>query len=84
MRDTGKGMDPETLAALNRRMTERQTAQPSGTNGFGLVNVNLRIRLYYNQAEGLHIESRQEGTEVRFRVPLKTREEIENDQGLSG
>ena len=82
--DTGKGMDEETLAALQSRMAEKQLAQMPGVHGFGLVNVNLRIRLYYNQSEGLDIESGRDGTRVSFRVPCRTREEIENDQSLSG
>lgn len=82
--DTGKGMDAETLSALRERMAEKQVAQTPGVRGFGMVNVNLRIRLYYNQAEGLHIESGADGTRVSFCVPCRTREEIENDQSLSG
>ena len=82
--DTGKGMDAETLSALRERMAEKQVAQTPGVRGFGMVNVNLRIRLYYNQPEGLHIESGANGTRVSFCVPCRTREEIENDQSLSG
>ena len=44
--------------------------------GYGLSNVDRRIRLYYDQEEGLSIESGPEGTRVSFRVPRKTREEI--------
>lgn len=82
--DTGKGMDESTLAALRARMAEKQMAQTPGVHGFGLVNVNLRLRLYYNQTEGLRIESGAEGTRVSFCVPCRTREAIENDQSLSG
>ncbi len=82
--DTGKGMDAETLSALRERMAQKQVAQAPGVRGFGMVNVNLRIRLYYNQTEGLHIESGAQGTRVSFCVPCRTREEIENDQSLSG
>ncbi len=82
--DTGKGMDAETLSALRLRMSEKQMVQTPGVHGFGLVNVNLRIRLYYNQAEGLMITSGSDGTQVSFCVPCRTREEIENDQGISG
>ena len=82
--DTGKGMDESTLAALRTRMAEKQMAQTPGVHGFGLVNVNLRLRLYYNQTEGLRIESGAEGTRVSFCVPCRTREAIENDQSLSG
>ena len=82
--DTGKGMDEETLKALRARMAEKQMAKMPGVHGFGLVNVNLRLRLYYSLPEGLEIESGPEGTRVSFRVPCRTREEIESDQSLSG
>ena len=84
VKDTGRGMDPETLGALRRRLAEKQSAQTPGGSGFGLVNVNLRLRLYYNSKDGLSIESGLEGTTVSFCVPRRTREEIENDQSLSG
>ena len=85
VQDTGKGMDAATLEELNRRMAEGQPTVASGTGGFGLVNVNLRIRLYYNQQEGVHIESGPGGTTVWLRVPCRTREEIERDeQNVSG
>ena len=85
VQDTGKGMDAATLAVLQERMAEGQPTVASGTGGFGLVNVNLRIRLYYNQTEGVHIESGTGGTTVWFRVPCRTKEEIEQEaQGASG
>ena len=40
------------------------------------MNVNLRIRLYYNQPEGLKIDSGPEGTSVTIRVPCRTKDEI--------
>ena len=83
--DTGKGMDEETLNALRTRMAEGRPTVASGTGGFGLVNVNLRIRLYYNQTEGLQIASDTSGTRVSLRVPCRTKEEIiRDDQGVSG
>ena len=83
--DTGKGMDPQTLEALKKRMAEGRPSVASGTGGFGLVNVNLRIRLYYNQQEGVHIESGPGGTTVEIRVPCRTWEEIvRDDQSVSG
>ena len=85
VRDTGRGMSLEQLTALRERMAAGQPTVASDTGGFGLVNVNLRIRLYYNQPEGLQIESGPEGTTVRLRVPCRTREEIgSDDQGVSG
>ena len=79
--DTGKGMSPEALRQVRERM--RETAPPAlsaTTGGFGLVNVNLRLRLYYNQTDGLTIESGSGGTTVSFRVPCRTPEELELDE----
>ena len=85
VRDTGLGMTPEQLNELNERMKkEIPTVSEGGSGGFGLVNVNLRIRLYYNQEAGLKIESSTDGTEVSFRVPCKVREEIFEDESISG
>ena len=84
VQDTGKGMDQETLENLRAHLAQEAPVHTSGTNGFGLVNVNLRIRLYYNEPEGLSIESGPEGTTVSFKVPCKTVEDLENDEGVSG
>ncbi len=82
--DTGLGMTPDQLRDLNERMKKGQPSVSEGSGGFGLVNVNLRIRLYYNQEEGLMIESNSEGTKVTFRVPCRSREEIFEDESVSG
>ncbi len=84
VKDTGLGMTEKQLKDLNDRMKKGQPAVSEGSGGFGLVNVNLRIRLYYNQPDGLRIESGPEGTEVSFKVPLRTREEIFEDESISG
>ena len=82
--DTGTGMTEERLNTLKERMKKGQPSVSGGNGGFGLVNVNLRIRLYYNQPEGLQITSDKNGTDIRFRVPCRTREEISEDEGVSG
>ena len=82
--DTGTGMTTEQLQELNERMKEGQPTVSRGTGGFGLVNVNLRIRLYYNQSEGLKIVSDENGTMVSFRVPCRTKEEIAENESFSG
>lgn len=82
--DTGCGMTKEQLANLNERMSKGQPSVSEGSGGFGLVNVNLRIRLYYNQTEGLKIESNEEGTKVSFSVPMRLREEIVEHESVSG
>ncbi len=82
--DTGTGMTEEQLNELNERMKKGQPTVSEGSGGFGMVNVNLRIRLYYNQPEGLHIVSSSAGTSVSFRVPCKSKEEISEDESISG
>ena len=77
-------MTKEQLANLNERMSKGQPSVSEGSGGFGLVNVNLRIRLYYNQTEGLKIESNEEGTKVSFSVPMRLREEIVEHESVSG
>jgi len=84
VRDTGLGMTPDQLKELNDRMKKGQPSVSEGNGGFGLVNVNLRIRLYYNQEDGLKIVSNADGTEVSFSVPCKSREEIFEDESVSG
>ena len=84
VKDTGSGMNKEQLDDLNERMKKGQPTVSEGGGGFGLVNVNMRIRLYYNQAEGLNIKSDSDGTEVSFRVPYRTKEEIFEHESVSG
>ncbi len=85
--DTGRGMTPEQLKALEESLhTETPTAQTvlePGHSGFGMRNVDLRIRLYYKKQTGLLVQSGPEGTEVSFTIPIRTREEIDNDESLS-
>jgi len=82
--DTGTGMTREQLDGLLERMKKGQPTVSEGSGGFGMVNVNLRIRLYYNQPEGLNIISNEEGTSVSFRVPCRTKEEITENESVSG
>ena len=81
--DTGKGMDQQTLEEVKSCMRDGKPAKSrervSGSSGFGMSNVNQRIRLYYNQTDGLDIESGEGGTVVSLRVPMKKREEVLSD-----
>ena len=85
--DTGKGMTPEELKQVENMLREevpsaRAETGPGGS-GFGLRNVDMRIRLYYQKQTGLIFASGPEGTEVSFTIPIRTREEIDNDESLS-
>ena len=85
--DTGKGMTQEQLQQLEEMLKEEtptaQAALEPGHTGFGLRNVDTRIRLYYKKQTGLNFQSGPEGTEVSFTIPIRTREEIDNDESLS-
>jgi len=66
--DSGIGIKPEKLEEL-RHMLQDEVNMPD--IGFGVYNVHRRIRLYYEGAEGLDIESHYgEGTKVSFKLPV--------------
>ena len=74
VQDTGSGMSPEKLEEVREAMRQgrqmrRDPNEPEPGGGFGLYNVDQRIRLYYNQDHGLQIESSPQGTTVSFAVP---------------
>lgn len=81
--DTGKGMSQQQLEDVKNSMREgkptKSSIYVSGSSGFGVSNVDQRIRLYYNQSDGLEIESGEDGTTVSLRVPMKRREEVLSD-----
>ena len=85
--DTGKGMTPEQLRQVEAMLKEEtptaQAALEPGHTGFGLRNVDMRIRLYYKKQTGLIFQSGPDGTEVSFTIPIRTREEIDHDESLS-
>ncbi len=70
VQDTGTGIPPERLEEIRRALRQENMQVDSRRgSGFGLKNVDLRIRLYYAQQEGLRIESDGGGTRISFRVP---------------
>ena len=85
--DDGKGMTPEQLKEVEAMLREEtptvQAALEPGHSGFGMRNVDMRIRLYYRKQTGLLISSGPAGTEVSFSIPIRTREEIDHDESLS-
>lgn len=69
VQDNGVGMEPEKLAHL-RREIERPCKDTEG--GFGLANVNERIRMYFGNYYGMEIDSVQgEGTTVTVTIPAR-------------
>lgn len=69
--DTGNGMTPEAVCTLRKRI-DRQTIDEHQEHGFGLWNVNQRVKLYYGNEYGISITSTLgKGTEVSVRVRKK-------------
>ena len=86
--DTGKGMTQEQLRELETSLKEeaptvQAALEPGQHSGFGMRNVDMRIRLYYRKQTGLRLQSGPEGTEVSFSIPIRTREEIDHDESIS-
>lgn len=68
VRDNGIGMDEEELSRLNRTLK----GEESHDRGFGLGNVNERIRLNYGSEYGITFHSvKGEGTVATVRIPKK-------------
>ncbi len=87
VKDNGKGMTKEELEKAQALLQEdnptvRKAMEP-GHSGFGLRNVDMRIRLFYQKQKGLNIRSDDGGTEVSFTIPSWTREEIDHDESIS-
>lgn len=76
--DDGIGMNEERLAQLREQLGSQMLPEATGaevSGGFGLHNVQQRIRLYYGDAYQVEIESRdQAGTSVSIRIPKQRRE----------
>ncbi len=76
IKDDGPGMDEETLQELRRAMEGGPTISSKGT-GIGIVNVQRRLKLYFDaeadKASGLRIDSRSgSGTTVSFEIPSES------------
>lgn len=71
--DDGCGMEQEKLFAL-------QSAMNQSEGGYGLKNVNIRIKLWYGEQYGVFLESEPGvGTKVRIELPGTDRKGNEND-----
>lgn len=78
VRDDGVGMDEEELKEL--RETIEKPCQET-EKGFGLANVNERIRMYFGSQYGMRIDSKKgKGTIVEIVIPARkpVREEQQN------
>jgi two-component system sensor histidine kinase YesM len=68
--DDGIGMPPERLAQIQALLRAEPGAELDGEDGYGITNVNQRIKLYYGPDYGLAIESEyRHGTRVSLIIP---------------
>ena len=64
--DNGIGMKPDVLDALRHEIN-----YGTGEKGYGLFNVNRRLKLFYGLQDGIEIESEyRKGTKVSFVLDL--------------
>jgi len=69
VRDNGAGMTADRLQQVRQGLA----ADSGESAGYGLFNVNKRIQLYYNQPQGIEIQSEEKiGTTVSLRVPIRS------------
>lgn len=71
VKDNGTGMSPDQLNKLKSLLNEPDfETNPLIQGGFGLRNVNQRLKLYYGEEYGLTIESEWgEGTVIKINIP---------------
>jgi two-component system sensor histidine kinase YesM len=72
VQDDGVGFTPYKLAQIRANMDDDSDQITLKESGFGLENVNKRVKLYYGKQYGLSVHSQyQEGTCVTLAIPLK-------------
>lgn len=71
--DAGKGMRPEEIENLYRRINGELEASGGSGNGIGLKNVQDRIKMNFGEKYGIEIASKPGCyTKVRVRIPMKS------------
>jgi two-component system sensor histidine kinase YesM len=71
--DNGIGMGAERLAQIRAQLERSADDEVVAEGGYGVSNVNQRIRLYYGPEYGLSIASEhQRGTRVSLIIPLQS------------
>ena len=71
IKDTGQGMDEDTLTKLYQRINEKKRDEKEN-RGYGIWNVNQRIKLYYGEQYGLQIDSIvDKGTSIYIKIPAE-------------
>jgi two-component system sensor histidine kinase YesM len=72
VQDDGVGLTPYKLAQIQETLKEDTDEISLKEGGFGLENVNKRIKLYYGKQYGVTIQSHyQTGTLVSIVIPAQ-------------
>lgn len=81
IKDNGCGISPVKLEKLREQLLaddENYLKMMENSSNTGLLNVHLRMKLYFGSAYSIHIESEiGKGTDIRIQIPYDTREETE-------
>lgn len=67
IRDNGKGMTEETIRTLRNNLAKDSLVKTDSAAHIGLLNVNMRLKLFYNKTCGITFESTP-GKETVIRV----------------
>jgi two-component system, sensor histidine kinase YesM len=69
--DNGIGFTPSKLLQVQADLSDDSSPVEVSENGFGINNVNKRIKLYYGKQYGLNIESEYlHGTKISLQIPI--------------
>jgi two-component system, sensor histidine kinase YesM len=81
--DNGIGFTPEKLAQLRAELDD-DSGDIKLESGFGIGNVNKRIRLYYGKQYGLSVQSEYTtGTRVILVIPAKMETTLQSESSMS-
>jgi two-component system, sensor histidine kinase YesM len=81
--DDGIGFTPQKLAQLRAELDDN-SGDIKLESGYGIGNVNKRIRLYYGKPYGLSIQSEYAtGTRVTLVIPAKTETLPQNEDSIN-
>lgn len=73
VKDNGKGMEPERLAQLQKRLSSNtaSTITKEAQNSVGIINIHNRLKLSYGDEFGISIDSQLgEGTSIYLQIPI--------------
>ena len=73
VRDDGVGMTADRLFDVRNALAHGPVHE---SPGYGLFNVNQRIKLYYNQPRGIEVMSDEHGTTISLRVPIRSDDNV--------